>query len=70
MPVRKLQDLDEKTRGQVHTEGLLSITTEWVERLGSSASIMTSARERAAMVLLSKSSTFTESLILSREVDD
>lgn len=69
MPVRKLPDLDEKLRGQVHTKGLLSIPTEWVEMLGSLARIMASSRERAPMVLLPKSSAFTESPRLSREVD-
>lgn len=69
MSVRKLQDLDEKARGQVHTKGLLGITTEWMERLGSSEMVMTSARERAPKVLLPKSSTFIESLRSFRKVD-
>lgn len=61
--------MDDKVRGQVHTKGLLSVTTEKMEMLGSSARVMRSSRERAPVVLLPKSSTFTESLRFSREVD-
>lgn len=61
--------MDDKVRGQVHTKGLLSVTTEKMEMLGSSARVMRSSRERAPVVLLPKSSTFTESPRFSREVD-
>lgn len=69
MPERKLQDSDEKIRGQDHTKELLSITTEWVKMLGSSARVMASSRERAPVALLPKPLTFTERPRLSREVD-
>ena len=68
LPVRKLEDLDEKARGQVQTKGPPSIRTERLERLGSSARVITSAGERAPMVLLPNSSSFIESPRLSREV--
>lgn len=42
--------------------------TEWMERLGGSSRIMTSSRERAPVLLLPKSSTFTESPRLYIEV--
>lgn len=68
LPVREFQDLDEKTRGQGQTKGPPSIRTERLERLESSARVMTSAGERAPVVLLPNSSSLIESPRLSREV--
>lgn len=65
--VRKLQDLGEKTRGQVQTKGLPSIRAEQLKRLGSSPRVMRSAGKRAPIVLLPNSS-FIDSLRFSREV--
>lgn len=64
LPVRKLQDLDEKAG----VKSKQNIRTEQLERFGSSARVMRSVGKRAPLVLLPMSSSFTETLRLSREV--